>query len=282
MARSNPEDVYTALFRASWQTIQAFAADPKHLGAKTGMTAVLHTWGQTLSLHPHLHCIVPGGGINTKGDWVLPKKSSKRSIRHQKYLFPTQALSRVFRAKFMSCLREKITIPQEIGKAVISKTWVVYAKRPFLGPKQVIEYLGRYTHKIAISNHRLLSIDNDQVTFVYKDYRAVGTNKEMTLDAPEFIRRFSMHVLPSGFTRMRHYGILASKNKAIDLNKAKAYFGLKKWKKQEFKWENIAREKLNIIPNQCPKCKKLTLEVIEIIQPMRGPPCMIIRPNNDF
>jgi hypothetical protein len=104
--------VYTALFQASWQTIQTFAADPKHLGAKTGMTAVLHTWGQTLSLHPHLHCIVPGGGINNKGEWVLPKKSSKHSIRNQKYLYPKKALSSVFRAKFMSCLRQQITIPQ--------------------------------------------------------------------------------------------------------------------------------------------------------------------------
>ncbi|MDQ6988941.1 MAG: IS91 family transposase [Mariprofundaceae bacterium] len=281
LALSNPKQVYNALFQASWQTIQTFSADPKHLGAKTGMTAVLHTWGQTLSLHPHLHCIVPGGGLNAKGEWVLPKKSTKRSIRNQKYLYPTQTLSAVYRAKFMSCLREQITIPQQIAKAVMYKDWVVYAKRPFLGPKQVIEYLGRYTHKIAISNHRLLSINNRRITFGYKDYRASGANKKMTLSSIEFIRRFSMHILPHGFTRIRHYGILASKNKAIDLNKAKTYFGLGKWIKQEFKWEDIASERLNIIPNQCPKCKKLTLEVIEIIHPMRGPPSAI-KPNNDF
>ena len=281
MARSNPREVYTALFRASWQTIQTFAADPKHLGAKTGMTAVLHTWGQTLTLHPHLHCIVPGGGINDKAEWVLPKKSSKHSIRNQKYLYPKKALSSVFRAKFMACLRKQIVIPQPIAKVVMSKNWVVYAKRPFFGPKQVIEYLGRYTHKIAISNHRLLSIDNDQITFGYKDYRAAGIKDTIPLSAVEFIRRFSMHILPSGFTRMRHYGILASKNKAIDLNKAKEYFGMERWLKQDHKWEDIALEKLNIIPNQCPKCKKLTLTVIEVIHPMRGPPS-VIKPSNDF
>ncbi|MFT6280506.1 MAG: hypothetical protein ACJA0U_000626 [Salibacteraceae bacterium] len=163
----------------------------------------------------------------------------------------------------------------------MSKNWVVYAKRPFFGPKQVIEYLGRYTHKIAISNHRLRSIDNDQITFGYKDYRAAGIKETMPLSAIEFIRRFSRHILPSGFTRMRHYGILTGKNKAIDLNKAKEYFGMERWLKQDHKWEDSALEKLNSIPNQCPKCKKLTLTVIEIIHPMRGPPCAI-KPNNYF
>ena len=283
LALSNPKEVYSALFQASWQTIQTFAKDQKHLGAKTGMTSVLHTWGQTLNLHPHLHCIVPGGGINNKGEWMLPKKSSKRSTRQQKYLYPKRAMSVVFRSKFMACLRKQITIPQPIAKKVMAKKWVVYAKRPFLGPQQVIEYLGRYTHKIAISNHRVVNIENNKITFDYKDYRSSGAKKQMSLDASEFIRRFSLHVLPHGFTRMRHYGILASKNKAIDLNKAKTYFGLEKWEKQKIKWEDIAVEKLNIIPNKCPKCKKMTLETVEVIQPLRGPPCAVaLKPNNDF
>lgn len=281
MARSHPKQVYNALFQASWKTIQTFAADPKHLGAKTGMTAVLHTWGQTLSLHPHLHCIVPGGGINEKSEWVLPKKSSKQAVRNQKYLYPKKAMSAVFRAKFMAALREHITIPQPIAKVVMSKSWVVYAKRPFFGPPQVIEYLGRYTHKIAISNHRLVDIHNNQITFTYKDYRASGVKKQMSLAASEFIRRFSMHILPHGFTRMRHYGILASKNKAVQLNKAKEYFGLARWKKQAIKWEDLAMQKLNIIPNQCPKCKQLTLSIREVIQPLRGPPSAI-KPNCEF
>jgi len=178
------------LFRASWQTIDTFARDPKHIGAKTGMTSVLHTWGQQLSLHPHIHCIVPGGGINPQGKWVFPKKYAKKSRRNIKYLFPKKALSIVFRAKFMAELRNEVEIEQHIAKAVMSKSWVVYAKRPFWGPKQVIEYLGRYTHKIAISNHRLVNIEDGKVAFKYKDYKTEDYSKIMTLEASEFIRRF--------------------------------------------------------------------------------------------
>jgi len=246
------------------------------------MTTILHTWGQNLCLHPHVHCIVPGGDIDKRGDWVLPKKSAKQSARNIKYLFPRKALSKVYRAKFMSCLRQQIDIPQSTAKRVMSKEWVVYAKRPFLGSQQVIEYLGRYTHKIAISNHRLLDISNGKMTFSYKDYNASGVKKSMTLQATEFIRRFSLHILPWGFTRMRHYGILASKNKAIDLNKAKDYFGLERWKKQKITWGAIAVEKLNISPNQCPKCKQQTLQIIERIEPNRGPPVNTLKPNHAF
>jgi hypothetical protein len=278
----NPKEVYNALFRASWQTIQQFASDPAHLGAKTGMTAVLHTWGQNLSLHPHVHCIVPGGGINKKGEWVLPKKSSKQSIRNVKYLFPKKALSKVYRARFMACLRKDIYIPNHIAKQVMKKDWVVYAKRPFVGPKHVIEYLGRYTHKIAISNHRLLGINNKHVSFSYKDYRVSGIQKVMVLSAVEFIRRFALHVLPHGLTKMRHYGILASKNKAIDLNKAKDYFGQKRWEKQHVSWELIACEKLKTQVNECKKCNEKTLAIVEIIQPQRGPPMKKLNPNVNF
>ena len=282
LAKQYPREVYNALFRASWQTMQTFSADVKHLGAKTGMTAVLHTWGQNLSLHPHLHCIVPGGGIAKNGSWVFPKKYKGKSSRKVKYLFPKRAMSKVYRAKFMACLRGQITIPQSIAKVVFQKEWVVYAKQPFLGPKQVIEYLGRYTHKIAISNHRLLSIANGDIIFKYKDYSNSGINKTMHLKATEFIRRFSLHVLPHGFVRMRHYGILASKNKAVELNKAKEYFGLEKWEKQKIAWEKIAFEKFNIQPNHCPKCKCNTLEISEVLPPERGPPTNKIRPNHEF
>jgi len=155
-------------------------------------------------------------------------------------------------------------------------------KQPFLGPKQVIEYLGRYTHKIALSNHRLVQIGNAAISFKYKDYKSNASNKIMTLKASEFIRRFCLHILPHGFVRMRHYGILASRNKSIDLNKAKAYFGLPQWKKQIIDWEQIAIEKLNYNPNQCPKCKSLTLETILGIAPRRGPPKHKLKPNNEF
>ncbi len=279
---SNPKEVYNALFRASWQTIQQLASDPKHLGAKTGMTSVLHTWGQNLALHPHLHCIVPGGGISEKGKWIYPKKA--KGQRKVKYLFPKRVMSIVFRAKFMAELRKEISISQSIAKAVMGKSWVVYAKQPFIGPKQVIEYLGRYTHKIAISNHRLVDICNNQVIFKYKNYKTDNFNGQMKLDASEFIRRFCMHILPSGFVRMRHNGILASRNKKIDLNKAKTYFGLDKWEAQKIPWEVIAQEKLNVTPNQCKKCKCNTMEVVQIMEPQRGPPIVRskMKPNLEF
>jgi predicted Zn-ribbon and HTH transcriptional regulator len=277
-----PKIIYNALFKASWQTIQTFSKDPKHLDAKPGMTSVLHTWGQSMSLHPHLHCIVPCGGLDEKGEWKLPVKSPKSSKRKSNYLFPKRAMSTVFRAKFMACVREQMPIDQQIAKKVMSKSWVVDARQPFLGPKQVIEYLGRYTHKIAISNHRLVNIDNASVSFKYKDYKANGSNKIMTLKSSEFIRRFCLHILPHGFVRMRHYGILASRNKSVALNKAKAYFGLPKWEKQKMGWEQIAIEKLNYNPNQCPKCKLLTLETVSVIAPKRGPPTNKLKPSNEF
>lgn len=275
LAKKHPKQVYNALFRASWQTIDTFARDPKHLGAKTGMTAVLHTWGQQLSLHPHLHCIVPGGGINPQGKWVFPKKYAKKSRRNIKYLFPKKALSKVFRAKFMAELRKELEIEQRIAKVVMSKDWIVYAKRPFLGPKQVIEYLGRYTHKIAISNHRLLDIDGEKVTFKYKDYRTGEYSRTMTLEPAEFIRRFCLHILPHGFIKMRHYGILSSRNKAVDLNKAKEFFGLDRWQKQKISWEVIAKVKLKVNPFQCKKCGKVSLQIVQVINAKRAPPIKV-------
>ena len=165
------KEVYKALFSASWQTIKVFAADPKYLGAKTGMVAILHTWGQQLWRHPHVHCIVPGGGITPSGKWKACKYSKK-------YLFPKRALSIVFRAKFMAALRKQIDLPQHIAKQVFSTKWVVYAKQPFASPKTVVEYLGRYTHKIAISNHRLVDVNENGVTFHYKDYRDAAKKKQ--------------------------------------------------------------------------------------------------------
>ena len=266
LAVLHPKKVYNALFFASWQSIKVLSKDPKFIGAKTGMTAVLHTWGQKLWLHPHLHCIVPGGGITPAGKW--------KHARHKgKYLFPQKALAKIFRAKFVAKLRETaVPIPQKTAKAIFSKQWVVYAKRPFASPKTVVEYLGRYTHKIAISNHRLISIDNGKISFRYKDYRKGAKNLVTSLGANEFLRRFCLHILPKGFTRMRHYGILASRNKARELNLAKADLGEAPWEKQEPEWKTIARERLGFDVDLCPKCKKGVMEVVEVLMPVRGPP----------
>ncbi len=254
-----PKELYAILFKASWQTIEVFSKDKKWVGAKMGMITILHTWGQNLSLHPHLHCIVPGGGVTKQGKWKTAKvlKSGKGS----KILFPVKAMSIVFRGIFVGLLKKELPqIPYEFYPKLYKHKWVVYAKRPFGSPKHVIEYLGRYTHKIAISNHRIKSISNDRVSFTYKDYRQGGRKKTMSLTQKEFIRRFSLHILPKRFVRIRHYGILSSF-----------------WKRKKLKELQAA---LNFIPaiqviqtknHQCPKCKSHSLKVVFQFD-ARGPP----------
>ena len=259
------KEVYNSLFQAAWQTIQTFAADPKYLGAKAGMVAILHTWGQQLWVHPHLHCIVPGGGITPAGKW-------KASCNNGKYLFPKKAMSLVFRARFMAALRKRLQVPQALAKQAFRKKWVVYAKRPFASPKTVVEYLGRYTHKVAISNHRLLQVDDQTVSFTYKEYKDASKKKVMTVSGVEFLRRFASHILPFGFVRTRHYGFLASKNKPAELNQAKESLGQANWEKQNYTWQQIATERLGYDPACCPHCKENTMVIIQIINPERGPP----------
>ena len=207
-----PGKLYSLMFRTAWSVIKDFASNPKFLGAKPGMVSILHTWGQNLSLHPHLHCIVPGGGITPRLKWKTAKGKGK-------YLFPVKAMSKVFRARIVNGLRKEFELDDLLYKNIFAKKWVVYAKQPFYGPSQVIEYVGRYTHKIAISNHRIKNIENGSVTFTAKDYRHGGKQHLVSLSEAEFIRRFSQHILPKGFIRIRHYGILSSslKNKIIPL-----------------------------------------------------------------
>jgi hypothetical protein len=259
------KQVYSALFAASWHTIRAFAEDPKYLGAKTGMVAVLHSWGQQLWLHPHLHCIVPGGGLTPSQKWK-PCKYQK------KYLFPKRALSMVFRAKYMAALRKLTHVPQHIARKAFQKKWVVFAKQPFASPKTVVEYLGRYSHKTAISNHRLVQVNENGVAFTYKDYRDVGKKKLAHLSGAEFLRRFACHIFPPGFMRIRHYGFLASRNKKTELNLAKKALKQPQWSPEKRPWQQIAREKLNFNPDKCPHCHSESLAIIKVINPERGPP----------
>ncbi len=200
LALCEPRLVYNAFFASVWATLHQFG---RIGGVQMGMIAVLHTWGQNLSLHPHLHCIVPGGGIDEKGRW-------RPGLRSGKFLFAVKALSKVFRAKYVAQLRDRAIRDNALIESLFQKQWVVYAKRPFGGPGQVIEYLGRYTHKVAISNHRLEQVTEQQVTFRYKDYKAAGAVKLMALGNQEFARRFSQHVLPLRFVRIRHYGMVSS------------------------------------------------------------------------
>lgn len=250
LALHQPKLVYDALFASAWATLHQFG---KSEGLHLGMIAVLHTWGQNLSLHPHLHCIVPGGGTDDKGQW-------RRQLRSDKYLFPVKALSKVFRAKYVAQLRSSGLADKALIESLFQKEWVVYAKRPFGGPKQVIEYLGRYTHKVAISNHRIEAVDEQQVTFRYKDYKNAGVTRLTTLSNQEFVRRFSMHILPRRFVRIRHYGILSSSWKRGKLQALQCRL---KVERQEHVVKTMLRK--------CPCCKTGTLITIETFG-KRGPP----------
>jgi hypothetical protein len=221
IALADPREVYGLLMRAAAETLIEVAADPKHLGAEIGAPAVLHTWGQNLELHPHVHCVVPGGGPSPDGTrWVGCRPD---------FFLPVRVLSRVFRGKFLAGLRaaftsgrlhwaeeEGVAGPKEFERLVseaVRTDWVVYAKPPFGGPELVLKYLARYTHRAAISNHRLLELKDGQVRFRWRDYAHGGRWRTMTLSAVEFVRRFVMHVLPSGFVRIRHYGSLANRHR---------------------------------------------------------------------
>lgn len=212
LALLDPRCIYSILFSATSETLKELARDEKYLGADIGFTAVLHTWGQNLSLHPHIHCIVPGGGLDKNGKW----KDSRK-----KFFLPVKALSKLFRGKFLSRLKTSFNIDlledkaqfKEIIDKCYEKDWVVYTKKPMKSAKAVIEYLGRYTHRIAISNARIIKYENNKVTFRYKDYRDGNAIKEMTLDDTEFFRRYMMHVLPKSFMKIRHFGFLGNRNK---------------------------------------------------------------------
>lgn len=228
IAYQNKAAIYAILFKAAAETLLTIAADPKHLGARIGVTAVLHSWGSALTHHPHIHCIVPGGGVSLDGErWVACRPG---------FFLPVRVLSRLFRRRFLERLVEahgagKLRFfgrHQRLAEADAFAQflqpqrqidWVVYAKRPFAGPEAVLAYLSRHTHRVAIANSRLITCDARSVTFKWKDYRATGRtrHKTMTLATGEFIRRFLIHVLPSGFHRIRHYGFFANQDRARQL-----------------------------------------------------------------
>ncbi len=251
-----PKQMYDLLFAASHGTVKAFAADEKHLGAMAGMISVLHTWGQNLSLHPHVHLIIPGGGIAASGCWKQAKSKGR-------YLFPVKAMSTVFKHKYMQGFlqllkTENKTIEASVRETLYNKSWVVYAKQPFGGPAQVIEYLGRYTHKVAISNHRIVAVENGEVSFRYKDYADNSKQKIMTLQATEFLRRFCLHILPPGFRKIRYYGFLANANSTL-LQVQQKEMGTVRMPPKEIKklsWKTIAKDKLNYDAEKCPLCKE--------------------------
>ncbi len=235
IAFQNQTVVYDILFRAASETLRTIAADPKHLGAEIGFLGVLHTWGQALTHHPHRHFLVPGGGIAPEGkSWISCRPG---------FFLPVRVLSRMFRRLFLHYLNKAFAAgelnffsahrhlhePAAFQRHLVpvhNTDWVVYAKRPFAGPAQVLDYVGRYTHRVAISNNRLVSMDNDQVSFRWKDYRDDNRQKTMTLSGEEFIRRFLIHVLPDGFHRIRYFGFLGNCHRARKLALCRDLLGM--------------------------------------------------------
>jgi len=206
LSLSQPRLIYNTLFKTAWSVIKDFGENPKYLEATPGMISILHTWGSNLSLHPHLHCIVPNGGITKKGKW-------KRGKKKDQFLFPVKEMSKVFIARFVAELRKNDIKDKVLFDALFKHNWVVYAKKPFGNPTSVVEYLGRYTHKIAISNHRIKWVTNERVSFSVKNYKKDGKKEVLTLKTQELIRRFALHILLKGFVRMRHFGFLSTTGK---------------------------------------------------------------------
>jgi hypothetical protein len=273
LALQNQRLVYDLLFRTAWDTLRTIAADPRHLGAQVGMIAVLHTWGQTLTPHPHLHCVAPGGGLSPSGaHWITSGK---------KFFLPVKVLSRLFRRLFLTALSKAFEQSQlsfhgqlaEMGQPprfnslltqLRRKEWVVYAKRPFGGPAQVLSYLGRYTHRVARSLHRLLRLEDGQVTFRWKDYRD-GRQKLLTLGAEEFLRRFLLHVLPDGFVRIRHYGLLSPRRRSKQIAHCRRLL----CSQPEATQLPPASSQPNVsaLSRRCQSCGQGRMRLIEIIEP---------------
>ena len=267
LALQNKPLLYGLLFRAAAETLLEIAADPQHLGAKIGFLAVLHTWGQTLRHHPHLHCVVPGGGLSP---------DHRRWIRcGHKFFLPVKVLAVVFRGKFLDALerafhKHEITLAGQLTPlqsppafAALLRTaaqpdWVVYSKRPFAGPSQVLAYLSRYTHRIAIANSRLVSMASGKVTFRWRDYAHGYQSRTMTLEVDEFLRRFLLHVLPPGFVRIRYFGMLANRQRKILLNLCREYLQV-----------SLPPQVTTGVANLCQHCHRGIMRVIEVLSPTR-------------
>jgi hypothetical protein len=280
IAYQNKKVVYGILFRATAETLRTIAADPKHLGAEIGFFAVLHSWGQNLLHHPHLHCVVAGGGLSPDGTrWISCRPG---------FFLPVRVLSRLFRRLFLEYLikafdagkldffssleplRERGAFFRHLAPTRATE-WVVYAKRPFAGPEQVLDYVGRYTHRVAISNNRLLDIDGGKVTFRYKDYRHDSQQKTMTLDADEFIRRFLLHVLPDGFQRIRYYGFLGNRYREQKLARCRQLLGMPTCEPPALEATRDYRDRYEELTGnslrECPACHHGCMVTVAILPP---------------
>jgi hypothetical protein len=275
IALQNKAVVYDILFKAAAETIRIIGADPRHLGGETGMIAVLHTWGQTLMMHPHIHCLVPGGALTPEGSWI--------GCRRRNFFLPVLVLSPVYQRLFLQHLQaafdnqrlvlagklQRLAQPTAFATLVSvlrEAKWVVYAKPPFGGPQQVLHYLGRYVHRVAIANSRLLSCESGKVRFRWKDYRAGGRSKAMTLDADEFIRRFLLHELPKGFCRIRYYGFLSNAGRTAKLRAIRTALAAPQpapsAKPADYRerYQNLTGHRIDL----CPLCGGTMIEIMRI------------------
>jgi hypothetical protein len=278
VAYQNKRELYGILFKATAETLLAIAADPKHLGAEIGFFAVLHSWGSNLLHHPHLHCVVPGGGLSPdRTQWISCQAGFFLSVRVLSRLFRRLFLEHLLKAfdagklefyASLELLRDRSAFLDYLAP-LREPEWVVYAKRPFAGPKQVLDYVGRYTHRVAISNNRLLDIAEGKVTFRYKDYRHDAQQKMMALEAHEFIRRFLLHVLPDGFQRIRYYGFLANRYREQKLTCCRELLGMPAPEAKALKVTKDYRERYEELTGsslwQCPVCHRGRMLVIEIL-----------------
>lgn len=270
LALSHPQLLYGLLFRCASETLLEIAADPRHLGARIGVLAVLHTWGQKLTLHPHLHCIVAGGGLSIDGDrWVGCRPD---------FFLPVPVLRKLFRGKFLAALKlvlENGDLPlcrlPDLGE-LYRKSWVVYCKPPFGSPEQVLAYLARYTHRVAISNQRLVSLDSETVTFTWKDYAQGHSIREMTLSGEEFLRRYLLHVLPERFVRIRYYGLLANRHREQALALCRDLLPGPPWRPKlpNQDWQELLERLTGIDPSRCDLCGQKALRLVEELAPRTG------------
>jgi hypothetical protein len=277
----NRKVLYDLLFHSVSETLAKLASHPKHLGATVGVIGILHTWGQNLMDHPHLHCIVTGGGLSSDGTWKLCRRG---------FFLPVRVMSALFRGKFLDLLKDHfkqndLVFPNRLGhlkdpadfetfrKNLYRKKWVVYCKPPFDGVKGVLQYLGRYTHRIAISNHRLLNLRNGEVSFLWRDYADHNRQKTMTLKANEFIRRFLLHVLPSRYVRIRHFGLLANRKRQNTIALCRKILGDVKTATQPTTKKETWQEQLfricGIDVTLCPVCQKGRMFMIGLLLPYR-------------
>lgn len=278
----NQEAMYNLLFQSAWSVLSDFGNTKKWIGGRVGATGILHTCGQNLQFHPHVHFIVPAGALMENGKW-------KHSRSRGSYLFKVEHLSSVFRARFVERLRKLYKEKQvegEIPGCLFDKQWVVYAKQPFGGPEQIIRYLSRYTHRTAISNDRILNIDSQKVSFSWKDYKNNYARQVTRLDGQEFLRLFCMHILPPGFTRIRHYGILSSAAKRKSLATIRRVLGANAISTVSIPWQKIAFERMGIKPGVC-KCCSGKMVVVEFIpncyrKKQRAPPKLEILQKPEF